>query len=69
VLGGIMAASAYGIVLWAYSRASLAPVSALRETSVVMAAAFGALRLGEPFGARRVAAAAVVVLGVALLNL
>ncbi len=66
--GGVMAVSAYGIVLWAYGRASLAPVSALRETSVVMAAAFGAWRLGEPLGARRVVAAAVVVLGVALLN-
>lgn len=68
VAGGLMAVSAYGIVLWAYGRASLAPVSALRETSVIMAAAFGAWRLGEPFGARRVVAAAVVVLGVALLN-
>jgi drug/metabolite transporter (DMT)-like permease len=68
VAGGLMAVSAYAIVLWAYSRASLAPVSALRETSVVMAAAFGAWRLGEPLGARRVVAAAVVVLGVTLLN-
>lgn len=68
VAGGLMAVSAYGIVLWAYSRASLAPVAALRETSVVMAAAFGARSLGEPFGLRRVLASAVVVIGVALLN-
>ena len=66
--GGLMAVAAYGIVLWAYSRAALAPVAALRETSVVMAAAFGALSLGEPFGLRRVIASAVVVAGVALLN-
>ncbi|MEW6271273.1 MAG: EamA family transporter [Thermodesulfobacteriota bacterium] len=69
MLGGIMAATAYALVLWAYSRAALAPVSALRETSVVMAAIFGAVSLGEPFGVRRVVAAMVVVLGVALLNL
>lgn len=68
VAGGIMAVSAYGIVLWAYSRAALAPVAALRETSVVMAALFGSLSLGEPFGARRVLASVVVVIGVALLN-
>lgn len=69
MLGGVMAATAYALVLWAYSRAALAPVSALRETSVVMAALLGALSLGEPFGLRRVVASAVVVLGVALLNL
>lgn len=69
VIGGLMAVSAYGIVLWAYSRAALAPVAALRETSVVMAAAFGAMSLGEPFGMRRVLASVVVVVGVALLNL
>lgn len=68
VLGGLMAVSAYGIVLWAYSRAALAPVAALRETSVVMAAAFGTVSLGEPFGPRRVLASIVVVVGVALLN-
>ena len=68
VIGGVMAVTAYGIVLWAYSRASLAPVAALRETSVIMAALFGALSLGEPFGLRRVIASMVVVVGVALLN-
>lgn len=67
-LGGILAASAYGIVMWAYAHGPVAAVAALRETSVVMAALIGALRLGEPFGARRIAAAIVVVLGVALLN-
>jgi drug/metabolite transporter (DMT)-like permease len=69
MLGGLMAATAYALVLWAYSRAALAPVSALRETSVVMAALFGAVSLGEPFGTRRVIASVVVVIGVALLNL
>lgn len=68
-VGGLLAASAYAIALWAYAHAPAAPVAALRETSVVMAALMGALRLGEPFGLRRVLAAAVVVLGVAVLNL
>jgi len=69
VAGGVMATVAYGIVLWAYSRVSLAPVAALRETSVIMATLFGAISLGEPFGRRRVIASVVVVVGVALLNL
>jgi uncharacterized membrane protein len=68
VIGGLMAVSAYAIVLWAFSRAALAPVAALRETSVVMAAAFGTRSLGEPFGIRRVIAALLVVVGVALLS-
>jgi drug/metabolite transporter (DMT)-like permease len=68
VAGGLMAATAYALVLWAYSRGALAPVAALRETSVVMAAVIGAVSLGEPFGRRRVLASGVVVAGVALLN-
>lgn len=68
VAGGLMAATAYGLVLWAYSRGALAAVAALRETSVVMAAVIGAVSLGEPFGRRRILASAAVVAGVALLN-
>jgi len=68
VLGGVLAASAYATILWAYAHGPVAPVAALRETSVVMAALIGSLRLGEPLGRRRVAAAVVVVAGVALLN-
>lgn len=68
-VGGLLAAGAYAIALWAYAHAPAASVAALRETSVVMAALIGALRLGEPFGHRRVLAAAVVVAGVAVLNL
>lgn len=68
LLGGVLAASAYAMVLWSYANGPVAPVAALRETSVVMAALIGALRLGEPFGLRRVLAAVVVVFGVGLLN-
>ena len=47
----------------------MAHVVALRETSVIMAAAIGALVLGEPFGRRRIAAACVVAAGAALLQI
>jgi drug/metabolite transporter (DMT)-like permease len=68
VLGGILALGAYGLVIWAMSQAPMASVSALRETSVIMAALIGTRLLREPFGRRRVVAATVVALGVVLLE-
>ena len=66
--GGIMAMAAYGLVIWGMSVAPMAYVSALRETSVLLAAAIGTLLLGEPFGRRRMLAAGLVVVGVAILQ-
>lgn len=68
VVGGVFAVVAYGLVIWAMSRAPLASVSALRETSVIMAALIGMRLLHEPFGMRRVVAASVVAAGVVLLQ-
>jgi len=61
---GLLPVSAYGLVLYALSRGAMAPVTALRETSVLFAALIGCAALGEPFGARRIAAAALIVAGV-----
>jgi drug/metabolite transporter (DMT)-like permease len=66
--GGAMATLAYAIVLWAMGRGGMAHVSALRETSVLIAALIGTRLLGEPFGARRVAASAAVAVGLALMH-
>lgn len=66
--GGLVAGLGYGIVIWAMNHAPLAHVSMLRETSVILAAAIGALFLGEPFGKRRIAAATLVAVGNALLH-
>lgn len=68
VVAGLMATVGYGIVIYAMSRGPMATVSALRETSVVIAALIGTLILGEPGTARRVAAAAVVAAGVIVLH-
>lgn len=68
VLGGVLALGAYGLVIWAMTLAPMASVSALRETSVIMAALIGTRLLREPFGTRRVIAASVVALGVVLLE-
>ncbi len=64
----LISSLAYGIVIWAMSVAPMAQIVALRETSVIMAAAIGALFLGEPFGRCRIVAAAVVALGAVLLQ-
>ena len=61
--------AAYGIVLWAMTKAPIAVVAALREVSVLFAALIGSLVLKEGFGWRRMAGAATVVAGVAALKL
>lgn len=67
--GGVLAVGAYGIVVWCYNLGAAAPVSALRETSVIFAALIGTLFLGERFGVRRMIAAAVVAAGIVVMNL
>lgn len=67
-LGGVLAILSYGIALWAMTQAPIAAVAALRETSVIFAAALGTLLLGEPFGRARFAGAALVAAGVVLLR-
>jgi drug/metabolite transporter (DMT)-like permease len=69
LLGGAASMLAYGIVLWAMTRAPIAAVAALRETSVLFAALIGALWLKEGFSLPRLAGAASVVLGIAALKL
>lgn len=60
---------AYALVLAALSLASAAAVAAVRETSILLAVALGAVMLGEPVGRSRIAGAALVVAGVALVSL
>lgn len=67
--GGVVSIAAYGLVLWAQSHGALAPIAALRETSIIIGAVIGALFFGERFGYKRAIASAVVVLGIVLINL
>lgn len=69
IFGGLISGLAYGIVIWAMSVAPLALVISLRETSVLIAAAIGSVFLKERFGPRRIAAAAAIVAGAALMHL
>jgi drug/metabolite transporter (DMT)-like permease len=68
LLAGALSVLAYGIVLWAQSRAPLAEVAAIRETSVIFAAIIGMVFLKERFGPRRVAAAVVIAAGIVLIS-
>ena len=68
LVAGALSVLAYGLVLWAQTRGALAPIAALRETSVIFGAIIGTLVFREPFGRTRVAATLLVVAGIVLLN-
>lgn len=68
VASGVVSMAAYGIAVWAQTRANLATVAALREVSILFGALIGLVVFRERFGRRRVAGAALVVAGIALLN-
>ena len=67
VAAGIATFTAYALVLAALERASAASVAAVRETSVLIAALLAAVVLDEPVTRWRLAGAALVAGGVALL--
>jgi phosphonate utilization associated putative membrane protein len=67
-LGGLASLGSYWIALWAMTRAPVAAVSALRETSVLFAAALSVLVLKERFGLQRAIGAVVIVAGVIALR-
>ncbi|MBS0441687.1 MAG: EamA family transporter [Proteobacteria bacterium] len=69
LLGAAASFGSYAIALWAMTRAPVALVAALRETSVLFAALLGALWLKEGFGALRIAGTLAVVGGVMALRL
>jgi uncharacterized membrane protein len=66
-LMGLASALTYGMVQLAFQRAAVGYVTALRESSVVLAAFAGKHMLGETGGRRRVVAACIVLAGLILL--
>lgn len=69
LIGGTMQVFSYTVVLWAMTLAPIALVAALRETSVLIGAAIAVVVLKEPLRALRVAAAFLIVIGLALIRL
>lgn len=68
MIGGTIANIGYGITIYALVLGPMAHVAALRESSVLFGALMGTILLGEPFGRRRIAAALVIVAGLALME-
>jgi uncharacterized membrane protein len=70
---GTISLGAYGLILVAYTLAPLTAIAPLRESSVVIASALGAVRMGEAVDARdrarRLTGAGLVLLGAVLLAL
>lgn len=66
-LAGVISFVAYALVLAALARAPAASVAAVRETSVVFVALLATSTLGERVGPARLAGAALVALGIALI--
>jgi phosphonate utilization associated putative membrane protein len=68
-IGAAASLGSYGIALWAMTRAPVAVVAALRETSVLFAALLGTWLLKEAFNVRRAVGTSVIVAGVIALRL
>jgi drug/metabolite transporter (DMT)-like permease len=69
MIGGAVSVVAYGLVLWSQTRGALAPIAALRETSIIVGAVIGTVFFHEQFGRSRTVATVLVVCGILLLNL
>jgi drug/metabolite transporter (DMT)-like permease len=67
--GGGLQLGSYGIAIWAMTVAPIAIVEALRESSVLFGAAIAVVFLKEPLRAGRVAAALMIVAGLALIRM
>jgi drug/metabolite transporter (DMT)-like permease len=69
LFGGALTLGSYGLALWAMTRAPVALVAALRESSVVFGVILAAVLLKERFGAARWGASLLVACGAAALKL
>ena len=69
LIGGSLAVGAYGIALWAMTRAPIALVAVLRETSVIFAALLSTVFLREKMTRRRLVATGAVMVGLVALRI
>lgn len=68
-MGGVFYLISYGMILFSLSLAAAAKVSALRETSVIIAAIIAAVFFREGFGVRRIGSAVVIFCGILLIKM
>jgi drug/metabolite transporter (DMT)-like permease len=69
VLAGALSLASYWIAIWAFTKAPIALVAALRETSVLFALAIAFVVLREKPGRWRLAASGLILAGVVLIRL
>jgi drug/metabolite transporter (DMT)-like permease len=69
LIGGALSVAAYWIAIWAMTKAPIAIVATLRETSVLFGAMIAVIFLKEPLRAPRVVAALLIVCGLVLIRL
>lgn len=69
LLGGGASFTAYALVVWAFTQAPIALITALRETSIVFALLIGVFVLGERLNLAKVVSTAVTLSGAVLLRL
>jgi drug/metabolite transporter (DMT)-like permease len=69
VLTGLLSAASYWIAMWAMTKAPIASVAALRETSILFAMLISVFALREKVTGWRIAAALCIVAGVVALRL
>ena len=69
IIAGGLGCITYATALYAFSLSAVAPLAALRESSVIFGAIFAAILLKEPFGKRRISLAALLVAGLALMHM
>jgi drug/metabolite transporter (DMT)-like permease len=69
LIGGSCVTLSYGLALWAMTRAPIATVAALRESSIVFAMVLAALVLHEKIGLTRVLGGVMIVAGAVALRL
>ena len=67
--GGSASFAAYGLVIWAFTQAPIALVTALRETSIVVAVVIGVVAMGERLSLAKLASVFLTLAGAAALRL
>lgn len=68
LIGGTASFLAYGIVIWAFTQAPIALVTAVRESSIIFALLFGVFFLEERLDLLKVVSAMLTMLGICLLR-
>ncbi len=68
VLGGATSFAAYGLVIWAFTQAPIALVTALRETSIIFALLIGVVFLKERLDLAKVVSTVITLSGAILLR-